>query len=204
MNAVEMQHYFQAKLRPFGAEMIYNTYQIQSFLNEAQKAFIDRYIKLLKIDDLAKKKIQPLIDNYSLAPSANASDNISSNAQFVTLPTDIYKTLNEFVTTSGDDVKVKPVSYDEYNINIDNPHKKPDSSLVWRLDYGDESVRHELITDGTVTPVLYKLRYIKYPTDIDIYSNNTSDLNSSDHFEIVNIAVSLAVPSPREDTGSKE
>jgi len=190
MNAIEMQHSFDRK-----SGLGLDTYTVQKLLNQAQDLFIDRYIQDYDISEHARKKLITLVKNYSATPDATGATNISVNAVFVDLPSDLRRPLQEHVVDSSTIIKVKPIKYDEYNINKDDPFKKPDSDLVWRLDYGDTSLRHELITDGVVSIDTYKLRYIKNPTDIDIFANTSCILNTTDHEEIIDIAVSLIRPS---------
>ena len=34
------------------------------------------------------------------------------------------------------EANVLPITYDEYNIQIHNPFKKPNKNRAWRIDYG--------------------------------------------------------------------
>jgi len=66
---------------------------------------------------------------------------------------------------------VKPVTHDEYNVNINNPFKKPYEEMLWRLDIENSPVppykkRHELINPTSMTILRYRIRYIKLPIDI--------------------------------------
>jgi hypothetical protein len=101
-------------------------------------------------------------------------------------------------------ISVIPKTHDEYNINIDNPFKSPDSDSAWRLDVGEDE--HEIITDGSYLPVRYICRYIKYPMPIIVPSTRTftidgvnnppaglsCELDESVHREIVKSAVRIA------------
>jgi hypothetical protein len=114
--------------------------------------------------------------------------------------------ISEEVTTSSNDacknnkrVKIKPITHDEYSINVRNPFKKPSiEDYVWRLDYGGR--KHELITDGTFTVGSYHLRYIKNLNPIIVGSNTVNgvagpldcELNSIIHNRIVDEAVKIA------------
>jgi len=104
-------------------------------------------------------------------------------------------------------VPVKPITHDEYIVNIDNPFKQPtykDEGLVWRIDYTKSptymttvSNRHELITNKDFMVVRYNSRYIKRPDAIVVDTVNISNqvnckLDESTHLEIVDIAVRIA------------
>ena len=193
MNAVEMQHSVLSKLQGLKEHPDFlETYRIEKFLNEAQDIFVDLHYQRIDASEAATKRLSRLIKNYSVAPDANGADNIQSNAQFLDLPADIKYILQEHCVVSGSPVKVKPVNYDEYNINIDNPFKNPNSSLIWRLDYGDSARQHEIIHSG-LTITTYKARYLANPTAIDIFNNTSSIIPAEFHNEIVDIAVGLVV-----------
>jgi hypothetical protein len=70
-------------------------------------------------------------------------------------------------------VKVKPITYDEYNINKDNPFKNPFfngvDGLVWRVDtYG----YHELILQKNTYPVYYQCVYLATFNRINLLNNS--------------------------------
>lgn len=186
MTAAEMHHSFNLK-----HSNTLESYQVQKLLNEAQNVFTGLYRPTVDTDEVSRKKLQHLISTDTITPAANVSDNISSDAVFATLPADFREILYENVIISSTVIKVKPIKYDEYNINIDNPFKQPDATLAWRLDYG--SAKHELIPLSGATITTYYIRYLKNFTDIDIDANNTCGFDAKDHEEIVNIAISLLV-----------
>jgi len=191
MNAVEMQHSLESKIRGLNIEEIFfDTYRSQKLLNEAQDKFVDKYAPLYDTSEEARKKLDVLVKHAAPTISAAGASNLI-NGYFVTLPTDTRWILMELATTSTAVLKVKPIKYDSYLIEKDNPFKKPDSSLVWRIDYGAGSLQHELITDGVVTLTEYKIRYISNPSAIDLFANTSCSLLAKDHEEIVNIALSL-------------
>lgn len=110
-------------------------------------------------------------------------------------------------------LKVFPKTHDEYNIQIENPFKKPDKNTVWRIDYSFSNINSsfrviELISKYKI--YLYRVRYIKYPNPIILTDLNTlypgenlsidgrsvettSELHKSVHDEILNRAVELAL-----------
>ena len=99
-------------------------------------------------------------------------------------------------------IKIKPVTHDEYNLNIENPFKRPYEKLIWRLDFYNiagqtPEMRHELINMSGFLILRYRIRYIRKPTNIVV--DNTTPVNqvnceliSSLHDEIVIRAVELA------------
>lgn len=100
---------------------------------------------------------------------------------------------------------IKPITHDEYNINRNNPFKKPYEQLLWRMDYQGKALtsNHEIVTDGVITVKYYMLRYYRRPRPIIVgnitprmiegYSNVTEcELNSIVHREIIDEAIMIA------------
>jgi hypothetical protein len=116
-------------------------------------------------------------------------------------------------------VNVIPKTHDEYTTQINNPFKQPDNKKIWRLDYfshvgGTNNV--ELIS--LFQPTQYHLRYIKFPKPIILTNlddgefiglglsidgnidEQTSELDSQIHREILDRAVELATRDYRENS----
>lgn len=99
-------------------------------------------------------------------------------------------------------IKIRPVTYDEYNAQIKNPFKRPYDKLGWRMDFSREQVntnpkRHELITDGTYGIRKYMVWYIKKLSDIVVdeaipVNQVNCELDETTHSEIVAEAVRIA------------
>lgn len=97
---------------------------------------------------------------------------------------------------------VKPVTHDEYNLNINNPFKRPYEGMLWRLDFHNSPVspfkkRHEIINPTDDIILRYRLRYLKEPVTI-VVDNMTPtnqvncELIASLHDEIIGRAVQRA------------
>lgn len=155
-----------------------------------------------------RKEFQNLVTAATITTSSASQTGVHTNGTFFDLPSDLLWTLyEEVIISSADPCKnnlalwVKPVTEDEYNSNIDNPHKKPYCNagygLVWRMDFNTR--RHELITDGSFTVSQYKLRYLRLPQDIIPFTNDGTttamqdcELDSIAHRPIIEIAVRIA------------
>lgn len=182
-------------------------------LTKGQQVFLQEMFDPYKSFEETEK----LRKDYSLLKEAftgtvSASQvGIHTNGQFFDLPTDcLYVVQEEAVITSSDlcyngkTIRVKPVTENEYNINRNNPYKKPaPDELVWRMDFNNpgstQVPRHELVTDGTFTINTYRGRYIKYPQDIIPFTNDgtTTALQNSQlpdiaHRAIIERAVRIA------------
>ena len=110
-----------------------------------------------------------------------------------------------------------PISHDEYNLNYFNPYKKPwtdgTEGILWRLEHGTKKVNnigpdrkiHGIIfsTNPNENVTNYYMRYIKYPTDIEINLANPNlqvscELDPLAHQSICDIAVKLLSAAVRE------
>ena len=134
------------------------------------------------------------------------------------IPVDCMIPIYEGCTTNTyNRIMTVPISHDEYNLNYSNPYKKPWTDgvegIIWRLEHGTQSVTyntvtqerkiHGLITDNSFTIANYYMRYIKYPSDIQINLSNPSaqvncKLDPLSHQSICDIAVKLLSAAVRE------
>ena len=202
----------------------YEDNEIELILNKAQLQFVktrytpkgNRYSEGAEQTEKRRKDLSELTANIVLGSSNLSSDQSAAhpNAVLFDLPTDFLYTLQEEITiTSVDDcinglrIPVTPITHDEYNLAIKNPFKKPDATQAWRLDFSrDTSVtststkRHELVHGNNYSVDNYYIRYYRTPRDISITNNVTSELDSSVHEEIIDIAVRIAtaITNPQE------
>lgn len=179
------------------------TIDIEFYLNEGYRRFIEFWYNKYEADESARKRLSPLVA-LSILTSTGAGNYI--NSLYFTLPTDCRYIVQETVDISftnchGDpstltNVKVKPIKLDYYNAHINNPFKKPYIDLVWRMDVG--SRRHELIY-GTDTTTInqYKITYIKNPLTITLLSGTpettSCEISAEYHEEIVDRAIESAL-----------
>lgn len=139
------------------------------------------------------------------------------NGKFYDLPADFMYTILEYtlldqlhcVSKASIQAPVYPATHNEYNLNKDNPYKKPFVSntegLVWRVTFSRAtdfnadvtlatSKRHELVGDGTLTIKEYHIRYLRFPpaivVDLDTAANQRNCvLDEGTHEAIVGLAV---------------
>lgn len=219
MTAAEMKLNFLIlydKVTNFAAPG-YEDFEIATFLNKAQLQYVKRtynykgnkYQEGFEETEKRRKDLAELVRNAELTSSAISSSQVgvSPNGTFYDLPLDLLYALREEATIISDDkcvngnrISVKPVTHDEYNINIKNPFKKPDPTTVWRLDFSREipqigqPQRHEIVTGDSYTIDTYYVRYLKVPRDIVISTTLPIDceLQGPTHPEIIDIAVRIA------------
>lgn len=187
--------------------------EIDLLLNQAQERIIkQRYgssnSKRESFEETQKRTedLKVIVANAVLTPIANTSSNIDTNAQFVTLPTNHWFTVQERCTITYPDCKddnktsvipVYPIQHNDFNKIIDNSFLKANKQRILRLmDQG----KVELIHDSDSTIVDYKLRYIRKPVTISSVAPLVNcELSEHIHDEIIDAAVSLAL----EDIESK-
>ena len=157
-----------------------------------------------------RKDLSELTSNAELTTTSSSQTGVVPNGTFYDLPDDFIYAIKEEVTISSTDdcvngkrIKVKPITHDEYTVNIDNPFKQPYDELAWRLDFSRETVntnpkRHELITDGNYSITTYHLRYLRRLPDIVVDRETTTNqvdsiLDEITHERIVDLAVEIAL-----------
>jgi len=180
--------------------------EIDLLLNQAQDRFVkQRYgnnnNKQQSFEETQKRTedLKNIVKNIIIAPAANTSENIDNNAQFVTLPVDHWFTVQERAEISyldckedtvTDKVYVREVQHNDFDLLIGNPFEKPTKHKVLRLMANGKT---ELIHSSDSTITNYHLRYIKEPVRVNLSGNQTFELSSHTHQEIINLAVQIAL-----------
>jgi len=192
----------------------YEDEEISRILTKAQeRVVLSRYKSLsnqvregFENTEIRRKELQELVKGVTITTPSLDQTQALPNGVFYDLPTDCLLAVSEEVTiassvacTNGNRVRVKPVTHDEYSINVSNPFKKPSAlRAIWRLDY--QGHKHELITDGAFTVNEYHLRYIQVLQPIIIGAQTVDgatgplncELNDILHRRIVDEAVKIA------------
>lgn len=202
-------------------------YEKSVYLTKAQLEIVKNYANGLGnkyrqgFENTSKRRIdlKELIVSYtSKSKLEESSNSINGKSVFFLIPKDVFLIIQEsakLVSTdscvNGNYVNVIPKTHDEYNVQINNPFKKPNKSVAWRLDFhtmntGNKNV--ELITSEKSISE-YKVRYLKYPEPIILTNLNalgeeglsidgktaeqTCKLDVEIHREILDRAVELAL-----------
>lgn len=186
-------------------ELVKDYYDPQS--NRKQKGF--------EASEKRRTDLKELIKNYKSLIYFSDNNAIDSNSKFFNIPNDVFIITNEKGIIKdtgcfeGKSLNIKPMTQDEYNIQIDNPFKKPNEKVAWRLDFSKIN-NNKVVEIVTPYKIEYNLRYIKYPKpiilgDLDILfpsenlsidgqtSPSTCELDIEIHKEIVDRAVELAL-----------
>lgn len=207
MNARKMQLSFEIKIGMFANYDFSNplqSHEIQDHLNEAQEKVTKNLYADFEKNEQLRTELSPLIRNITFTSFATGTDR-HTNGFIVNCPTGMMYPIQERCNiiytdcnsnTGAKEIKVLPITHDEYALNIRNPYSKPYTDLIWRLEHGSTGgyyKRHELITDGVISLTNYKLRYIKRPMLLNILNKNTCELDPTVHDNIVDLAVQIAL-----------
>ena len=208
MTQPEMHTYFKINYDKLDSSNLpnLNPTEIDSLLNQGQDRIIkQRYginnNKRQSFEETQKRAedLKEVVRNSTIAPSAYTTTNIDTNAQFVTLPTDHWFTIQERVevmypdcknNTVKDTVAVTPIQHNEFNKAILNPFKKPSEKKILRLMYENQV---ELIHATNHVLGNYFIRYIKKPVAISSVTATTSELSDHLHSEICDEAIRIAL-----------
>jgi len=208
MNARAMHMEFERKVGQFSQPdfpMPFLSHEVEDFLNESQDIKVKNLYVDFEQNEKARTELGPLINNVVITTFVTGAAYCHTNGHMANVPTGVQYPVKESCNvvysdcndnTGTKEVKVMPITHDEYLANIDNPYRKPYIDLIWRIDMGASGTsykRHELVTDGSVSITNYMLRYIKRPTAISIINNTTCELDPSVHDDIVDLAASIAL-----------
>ena len=206
-------------------------YELSVYLTKAQLEIVKNYYdplsnrkqKGFEATEKRRRDLNQLVKDYKTSTTITNSSNINSEAKFYTVPNDLFLIVNEKAKIISEDcynnktLTIKPISYDEYDVQIDNPFEKPNEKVAWRLDLSNVNNTKvvEIISPYNISGSLeYQIRYIKYPkpiiiTDLDIAfpSDNLTidgistetpcELNTEICREILDRAVLLALADYR-------
>jgi len=153
-------------------------------LNKAQNDLVNEYKSLgVERTEEIKSRLGKLSKEKSLNVSSLVKTGISNGLEAI-LETDCWYILNEFIIVDTDtQVRVDSIEHDYYNINKNNPFKKPESlELCWSIEKEGERV---LVYPDSISK--YNYSYIKEPNAITL--TNSTELNSSVHEELVSRTV---------------
>jgi len=201
-------------------------YEKSVYLTKAQLELVKNYFNpkgnkyQRGFENSSKRRddLKELVKSYTSDVILNSIEGISIDSKFFKIPNDTFLIIQEQAKIESSDLcinnkylKVIPKTHDEYGIQINNPFKKPNDKIIWRLDFythvsGTKNI--ELISPYTISE--YKFRYVKYPepivlTNLDdtfpgeglsidgITTSQTCKLSNSIHREILDRAVELAL-----------
>lgn len=210
-------------------------YEKSLYLTKAQLEIVKNYYDALSnrkqkgFESTEKRRndLKQLIKDYKTSSSFTNSIAIDPSSKFYNIPSDTFLIINERgkILSTGCDlnkvINITPITHDEFNVQINNPFKRPDRNLAWRLDISNINNNKVVEIISTISQLEYQMRYLKYPKPIVLVnlattfpsenltidgqiSVSTSELNEEIHREILDRAIELAIRDyKREDLESK-
>jgi hypothetical protein len=175
MNIAEISNEFDYAYNnsfSFSAPPI-NGYEKSIALTQAQEDIVLAKAAVFEKDERVREQLRnltiPLKINFNSEINTSlVASKFHSDSKFFAVPADVWFLLSEYI---NDQVRVIPVTHDEFNINKNNPFKKPNVDKAWRLDIantvGTDNIR-EIIYPGTIST--YTIRYLKKPIPIILES----------------------------------
>lgn len=166
-------------------------FELSVYLTQAQLEIVKNYYdplsnrkqKGFEATEKRRRDLNQLVKDYKTTSTISNDFNIDSLSRFYVVPDDLFLIVNEKAKITSEDcynnktLNIKPMSYDEYNVQINNPFEKPDNKNAWRLDISNvNNVKVvEIISPYNILGSLeYQVRYIKYPKPIIITNLNTA------------------------------
>jgi len=175
----------------------YTPRQWSLLLTQAQENIVMETLRLgFDFDELRRRVVHSLITTEEIEEEG-IEEYKYPNSYSVELEDNYFHIVKD---TANFSVKVKPVSYDFYHANIDNPFESPYEKEYWRL-IGKGSVI--IVTDGSALEN-YDITYISRPEPIIVkdlpeqsaiegkYEINNCKLDHTIHRQIVAEAAKLA------------
>ena len=162
-----------------------------------------------------RRDLNQLLKNFKSSSYLLSNNSIHKDSKFFIIPEDVFLITNESAKIKDkgcyldDIINIKPYTQDDFNIQIDNPFKKPNHKVAWRLDFSKLN-NYNVVEIISPYNLEYNMRYIKYPKPIilgdliTLYPNenltidgyNTiqeCELNEEIQREIIDRAVELAL-----------
>lgn len=199
-------------------------YEKSVYLTKAQLEIVKDYYDSLsnrkqkgfESSEKRRRDLNELVKPYSTSTTVSSTTGISLDSKFFPIPEELFLIVNERLKITstdcdnGNELKVKPITHDDYNIAVDNPFKRPNNDIAWRLDISSISNQKVVEIVSPYSNLEYRIRYIKYPTPIILKdltteypgedlsidgqtSISTSELNNHICREIIDRAVELAL-----------
>ena len=188
MTAIEMQIKFLQKLQNFiTLDLDIRTIDIEYFLNRGQELWVDFVYDKFKGEEAFYTRLSSVLVPHTLSSPAVGTGihggtlwNIPSDARYV---------IDESINTHS--IPVKPVDNTYYNLNKNNPFKKPSPKIISRMINSNKV--YELIGYTGLTISNYSFVYVKNPSEISILKDTASQISSDWHNEIIDKAVEFAM-----------
>jgi hypothetical protein len=194
-------------------EIVKNYYNPKG--NKYQEGFEQTEKRRRDLVQLVEPYVTSSFDNFPNVDVDLETAKINPNSKFVRIPSNTFLIIYESAIGKPEhcesrEIKIKPVTHDEYAYQIKNPFKKPSENIAWRFDLRNIQGFKVVEILSEIPLLQYRMRYIKYPKPIVLTDLSTAfpgegltiagvsqetqcELNESIHVEILDRAVQLAL-----------
>lgn len=226
MTVAELNNEFDIRYNAIASQSSpgLDLYEKSVYLTKAQLELVKNYYNPkgnkyqtgFENSEKRRQDLKELLKNFkSTSYILDNNKSIHEDSKFFIIPDDVFLITNEngVIKSKGcylnHNINIKPITQDELNIQRDNPFKKPNYKVAWRLDFSKIN-NYKVVEIISPYDLEYNMRYIKYPKpiilgDLDtifpsenltIYGYNTiqeCELNEEIQDEILDRAVELAL-----------
>ncbi len=193
ITAVDLQKRFETTMRTKDKVegKAFQTSDMEEFFNQAQDAWLTAAIVGFDSNERFKRMLAPITASWEMDGAITPYQSDGLYWRLFSPPANTYSIIKESLIVQGRTVLVKPITYDEYLVNIDNKYRRPYDKLAWRLNNKNG---HSIIS---IFPSIefYKINYVERPNVISINDNSDFSFKSEVMNEIVDAAVALAIKS---------
>lgn len=205
--------------------LMFDEYEKSVFLTRAQNEIVISLSRVFEQDEEIRRKLAVLVKTATFS-SPTSTGGIVSGSLLFQLPSDVLRVVFEKLKINsteacfnGTEIKVLPITHDEYFLQKDNPFRKPKltglTQNAWRLDNGQNTESLELILPPSSSLNTYTIRYIRDPKPIiltNLAGNSIEGISVKTeceldsyllHEEILGRAVQLALSAISISAGQK-
>lgn len=191
-------------------------YNKSQMLTKANEEVALKYSLQFEQSEFARRVLNSLVGTLKTSTiDYNSSSFISLDGTLksavIDAPNDLMMIVHEQAKYDENVLTISPIRHDEYNNIKDNPFRTPNYKKAWRLDFNDTSNKIEVIYSSNIPDTLeYSCRYVRLPKPIILpdatlawddsnmeireeLTEQTSELNSIVHEEVLNTAVNLFI-----------
>ena len=165
MTAVELSNEFNILWDNIesGSAPGVDEYEKSIFLTIAQEQIILKYSEIFDKNEKARRILDGVVKSLSKTQDAategvtvNVESLDSTYSKFYVIPDNLWIILHEHAIVATKRVPIIPMSLDAYNIEADNPFRKPSSKLIWRLDVNNGGTNKERLVELKSTNTIKK------------------------------------------------
>lgn len=149
MSIEEMHEAFETRFGTLNQDKVFFSSEISYYLNLAQRQLFEELLPDFDKDDRIKMILYKLLKKSPIIEVAQSISFYPGVKTYVAeVPSDFKIAKGELAkirNSNGDEdtIRVKSISNNYFNLNVENPFKKPSDKLAWRLDLPEPTIINE-------------------------------------------------------------